>query len=71
MLPNLLLHPLINWVMQRPAWFDSWELPTRKDVDWKLVVGSMLFGVGWGVSGLCPGPACMYFCLFWPKKNMQ
>ena len=26
-------------------------------IDWKLVVGEALFGVGWGVTGLCPGPA--------------
>jgi uncharacterized membrane protein YedE/YeeE len=31
--------------------------PTRTDIDRPLVVGSMMFGVGWGLSGLCPGPA--------------
>ena len=31
--------------------------PTRTDVDRPLVVGSVLFGVGWGLVGLCPGPA--------------
>lgn len=31
--------------------------PTRKDIDAPLVTGAVLFGVGWGLVGLCPGPA--------------
>lgn len=31
-------------------------LPTRKDIDARLVVGAALFGVGWGLGGVCPGP---------------
>jgi len=31
--------------------------PTRKDIDTPLVAGAVLFGVGWGLVGLCPGPA--------------
>jgi uncharacterized membrane protein YedE/YeeE len=38
--------------------FDSrFDVPTRRDVDLRLVVGAALFGVGWGLSGQCPGPA--------------
>jgi uncharacterized protein len=33
------------------------ELPTRKDIDVKLVAGAALFGIGWGLAGYCPGPA--------------
>jgi uncharacterized membrane protein YedE/YeeE len=33
------------------------HLPMRRDVDKRLVLGSLLFGVGWGIAGLCPGPA--------------
>jgi uncharacterized protein len=33
------------------------HLPTRKDVDVRLVVGAAMFGVGWGLVGYCPGPA--------------
>ena len=32
-------------------------LPTLKDIDFPLVAGSALFGVGWGIAGYCPGPA--------------
>lgn len=33
------------------------DMPTNKLLDYKLVVGSVLFGVGWGLFGYCPGPA--------------
>lgn len=32
------------------------KLPTGRTIDRRLVVGSMLFGIGWGVAGFCPGP---------------
>lgn len=42
----------------RKPWFsDKFELPTRKDVDFKLVAGAAMFGIGWGLAGYCPGPA--------------
>lgn len=38
-------------------WFDAtFHLPTRRDVDVALLAGSALFGIGWGLGGLCPGP---------------
>ena len=33
------------------------ELPEKQNIDKKLLIGSALFGVGWGLVGLCPGPA--------------
>jgi uncharacterized membrane protein YedE/YeeE len=33
------------------------QLPTSRHIDRRLVVGSLLFGVGWGIAGFCPGPA--------------
>lgn len=33
------------------------QLPTKKDLDRNLLAGSALFGVGWALAGLCPGPA--------------
>lgn len=33
------------------------NLPTARHIDRRLVVGSLLFGIGWGLAGVCPGPA--------------
>ena len=33
------------------------QLPTRRDIDAPLIIGSLLFGIGWGIAGICPGPA--------------
>jgi len=33
------------------------QLPQRRDIDNRLVGGSVLFGIGWGIAGFCPGPA--------------
>ncbi len=32
------------------------KLPTSRDIDRRLVIGSVVFGIGWGVAGFCPGP---------------
>lgn len=41
----------------RPVFAAQHLWPTRTDIDRPLVMGSMLFGIGWGLAGLCPGPA--------------
>jgi len=48
------------WVVQRkmirPIFADVFSLPDRNDLTPRLIGGSALFGVGWGIAGLCPGP---------------
>ncbi|MEO1221828.1 MAG: DUF6691 family protein, partial [Pseudomonadota bacterium] len=50
----------VAWVIQprlaRPLFAEGFSLPTRRDLTPNLIGGSALFGVGWGIAGLCPGP---------------
>jgi uncharacterized protein len=41
----------------RPFFSETFHLPLKKNVDTPLVVGSAIFGIGWGIAGYCPGPA--------------
>ena len=42
---------------KRPWLATAFHLPTRQDIDGRLVSGAACFGVGWGLGGFCPGPA--------------
>src|SRR5688500_2533350 len=46
-----------TWARGAPLLGERFELPTRKDLDPRLLAGAALFGVGWGLGGFCPGPA--------------
>ena len=41
----------------RPLLAERFLVPTIKDIDGRLAIGAALFGIGWGLSGFCPGPA--------------
>jgi uncharacterized membrane protein YedE/YeeE len=42
--------------LPRPLWAEGFRLPTRTDIDFPLVTGAIIFGIGWGIAGYCPGP---------------
>ncbi|MCY6381476.1 DUF6691 family protein [Hoeflea prorocentri] len=42
---------------KEPLLAGAFSLPTNREIDSRLVVGSALFGVGWGITGFCPGGA--------------
>jgi len=48
-----------RWVhsKSKPLFESSFAMPTREDIDTRLVTGSLIFGVGWGIAGFCPGGA--------------
>ena len=63
------------WVLKHaaPRFASRFHVPTIRTIDQRLAIGAILFGVGWGLSGYCPGPAIvsllygyqstMIFCL--------
>ncbi len=42
---------------KKPLFEASFHLPEKKQIDHSLILGAALFGIGWGWSGICPGPA--------------
>jgi uncharacterized protein len=48
---------IVKKKMNMPFVAEEFHLPTKKNMDSALVMGAALFGIGWGLVGLCPGPA--------------
>lgn len=60
MIGAILVHmALFRLILKRssPLFDTNFHIPTRKDLDLRLLMGAALFGVGWGLGGFCPGPA--------------
>ena len=53
----LLLQLLIQRRFSKPMLGERFQIPTSKDLDRSLIFGALLFGMGWGLGGYCPGPA--------------
>ena len=43
-------------LFSKPLFAGTYSLPEARQIDRKLVIGGVLFGMGWGLAGLCPGP---------------
>eukprot|EP01080_Neovahlkampfia_damariscottae_P000378 gene378-6792_t len=50
-------HPEVKHNKRKPLFSSQFSLPTRSDINLPLIIGAILFGTGWGIFGLCPGPA--------------
>ena len=53
----LMSAPFLFFFKNKPLFVKIFLIPKIKTIDSKLIIGSSLFGVGWGLVGLCPGPA--------------
>jgi uncharacterized membrane protein YedE/YeeE len=56
LIPNLIAYQFFLKKKIKPTFNDRFDWPTKKDVDARLLLGSALFGIGWGLCGVCPGP---------------
>jgi uncharacterized protein len=59
MIGAITVHSLLFLVIKKrasPLLDTKFHLPTKKDLDLRLICGAALFGIGWGWAGICPGP---------------
>ena len=61
--------PAYHWILkqQKPVCEEKFYLPTKTRIDTRLVIGAMLFGMGWGIGGYCPGPALSALVINWQE----
>lgn len=45
------------WERKKPVFEDKFQVPGNRKIDARLAIGAVMFGIGWGLVGLCPGPA--------------
>jgi uncharacterized protein len=67
MIGAIATHTIIyRWIRKRPSPLlgGQFHLPTKKELDPRLLAGSALFGIGWGLGGFCPGPALVSLSAF-------
>jgi uncharacterized membrane protein YedE/YeeE len=64
----------IGVIVQRrrphPTFDTAYTLPTARAIDRRLLIGSAMFGIGWGIAGFCPGPALASLVLGLPATML-
>lgn len=63
---NLFAFWLIKKYNAKPYFSEKFSEPKKSDIDLRLIFGSIIFGLGWGISGLCPGPGVVTFFIYIP-----
>ena len=64
---STLFFQLIQPKMPRLLFAEGFSLPTASQIDGRLIGGAFLFGMGWAVSGYCPGPGIASLAYLEPK----
>jgi len=65
---NIFTFKYILTKCSKPLFKSKFDLPSSTTVDNKLLVGASLFGIGWGLGGICPGPAALAFYMYCPQS---
>ncbi|MCA9541259.1 MAG: YeeE/YedE family protein [Myxococcales bacterium] len=68
----LVFMALFRLIMRRrgPVFGERFQVPTRRDLNPRLIVGAATFGAGWGLAGYCPGPALASLPTLAPEAAM-
>lgn len=56
----VMLHMITYRIVRKkdhPLLVDKWHVPVKNQITKPLIIGALLFGMGWGLAGFCPGPA--------------
>ncbi len=60
---HIVAYPLVR-KKAHPLFDKQWHVPSRNDITPSLLIGAVIFGMGWGLAGYCPGPAIVSLAKF-------
>ncbi len=60
----------LSGICAKPFLCEKFNLPSKNKIDARLILGSAVFGIGWGLAGFCPGPAIVGIGLCLPQVGV-